>query len=515
MRSKKPQRETDPQLLRTAIAQRLPRRTTAKGQVRWPAIPALLDDYTRTLAETFAGLGFPFDDAEQQGMREILARKLNQGWKTSPFSKIVVDYQTDPPPSGGLSYTISHAIVTMDDEYAEWVENRQAPLFGAHPDAKVMALARALGRPDEVAVLDVGAGTGRNTLPLAKAGFAVDAIELAPALAKLLRAEIAQAGVAARVFEGDALDPSLDIPHGRYQLIVLAEVVASHFRDTAQLRTLFEQAERWLAPGGLLLFSAFVADDGYQPDALARQASQVFWCCLFTRRELRRAQRGLTLLQVSDESTYDFEHAQLPHEAWPPTGWFEEWARGQDLFNLPAGSAPHELRWLVYRKDAAQIAEDEAELCARASVYIARPAEQVFDFALAGANFAHIFQAVPMVSSRAMSELVDGGELKAGVRRRIMLADRSTIIQELLEVTRPLRQRHRWISAPRLLGLIVQGAESDWTFTAAPGGTTVEWTYRLELPSTPVQRWVQWPLRMAIQRWMTRSLGTMRELLER
>jgi SAM-dependent methyltransferase len=342
--------EMTPRVLRKAVLRRLPRRTAASGQIKWPAIPSLLDQYTETLGQIFAGVGRPFNEEELTRLRSILARKLEEGFKASPFSKVIVDYHTDAPPSTALSYTISNAVVTMSEEYAEWVENRKPPLFGAHPDAKVMMLARSLGAPNEVTVLDVGAGTGRNTLPLAKAGFAVDAVELAPALAKVLRKEIKQARVSARVFEGDALDPKLQIPENHYRLVVLAEVVASHFRDAGQVRQLFERANSWLVPGGLLLFSAFVGREGYKPDALAREASQVFWCCLFTRADFGAARDGLPLSLVSDESTYDFEHTHLPKEAWPPTGWFAEWARGQDLFDLPADRAPHELRWLTYRK---------------------------------------------------------------------------------------------------------------------------------------------------------------------
>ena len=45
---------------------------------------------------------------------------------------------------------------------------------------------------------------------------------------------------------------------------------------------------------------------------------------------------------------YEKEH--LPREAWPPTRWFEEWTDGRDLFDLPAGEAPMDLRWLAYKR---------------------------------------------------------------------------------------------------------------------------------------------------------------------
>ena len=55
-----------------------------------------------------------------------------------------------------------------------------------------------------------------------------------------------------------------------YQLIVLAEVVPD-FRTTGELRGIFELAADCLAPGGQLVFNAFLARQGYIPDDAARE----------------------------------------------------------------------------------------------------------------------------------------------------------------------------------------------------------------------------------------------------
>ena len=348
---KKSQIETNTSVLAQAMVRRLPRRTFARGQIVWPAVPTLVDHYVKALAATFAAIERTFSEAELARIREILVDYANQGFAASPFSKIVVDYETQAPPQTGLTWTISYRVVTIADEYAGWVENRTPPLFGLHADAKVMDFAKSLGTPKDVPVLDVGAGTGRNTLPLAREGFPVDAVELAPALAKILRQEAATISPDTRVFEGDALDPALGVPSRKYKLVVLAEVVASHFRSTEQLRKLFERAADWLAPGGCLLFSVFLATGGYKPDRMAHQLSEVMWCCLFNRNQLDEAAAGLRLSRVSDESCHDYEREHLPESSWPPTGWFTDWSRGLDLFDLPADRAPLELRWIVYRSD--------------------------------------------------------------------------------------------------------------------------------------------------------------------
>jgi len=213
-----------------------------------------------------------------------------------------------------------------------------------------MDVARSLGQAPEISILDAGAGTGRNTLPLAREGFQVDALEPTPALCNVLKEAVAAENLPVGVVQANILDAELTTPRPSYRLLVLSEVVASHFRDVEQLRRLFEAAARLLEPGGVLLLNAFLSDGGYKPDELARQFSQVLWACLFTRRDFELATEGLPFERVADESAAEYERAHLPEGQWPSTGWYEGWSGGQDLFDLPAERAPMELRWLVYKR---------------------------------------------------------------------------------------------------------------------------------------------------------------------
>lgn len=329
---------------------RLPRRIAASGRVLLPACPSLADHYTDLLHGMFATLGRVFSPAEDVHLRRVLERALREGFALSPHARIAVDYRTDEPPETTLSYHVTLELVTLADAYEHWVQTRTPPLFGKHPDAKVMSLARSQGGPGRVRVLDIGAGTGRNALALARAGFAVDALEAAPALAELLAAEIAREKVGVRLLRGDALGADVELPPAHYQLVVLSGVVSSHVRDAAQARALFERGARALVTGGLLVFNAFIARAGYTPDALARELSQAFWCSVFTRDDLAGALRGLPFEPVSDEPAAALERAALPPEEWPPTPWFDDWSAGRDLFELSGERTPMELRWLVYRR---------------------------------------------------------------------------------------------------------------------------------------------------------------------
>jgi SAM-dependent methyltransferase len=343
-------RETNPNVLKLAILPRAGRITEGAGEIRLACVPALIDEYLKRLLSIFDALGRPFSSDEVRSLRAALEKHLDEGFRASQYARLVVKYGTMPPPHPGLDYVVSCEMRDIDIEYRRWVENREPPYFGAHPDAKVMALAAELGTPSEVPVLDVGAGSGRNTIPLAHAGFPTDAVELAAPLAEVLRRDVKKSGLPIEVYEGDILDGELALPKAHYKLIVLAEVVASHFRTVDQVRALMTRAGELLRPGGVLLYSAFVALDGYKPDALARQFSQLAWCTIFTRPELDRAAEGLPFDRLGDESVHDYERQHLPASQWPPTGWFVKWSRGSDVFKLPDGKAPLELRWISFRK---------------------------------------------------------------------------------------------------------------------------------------------------------------------
>ncbi|HEX2872298.1 MAG TPA: class I SAM-dependent methyltransferase [Polyangiaceae bacterium] len=343
-------RETNSVVLRQAMIRRLPRRLQCSGELGLPAVPALLEHYVKIFDGIWESVGRKFTPPELDEFRKSLAARLDQAFAASSSAKVVVTYQTDPSPKTSLTWKIVAMTADFTDEYKYWVDTRTPPLFGKDADAKAVDSARSLGAPADVTILDVGAGTGRNTLPLAREGFAVDALEPANALCTILRETVTTEQLSVGVVEGNILDGALELPRPQYRMILLSEVVASHFRSVEQLRQLFEVAARRLEPGGLFVFNAFLSDGGYKPDDLARQLSQVLWCCLFTRNDLELASKGLPFERVADESAAEYERAHLPEGQYPSTGWYEGWSGGQDLFELPAERPPMELRWLVYRK---------------------------------------------------------------------------------------------------------------------------------------------------------------------
>src|SRR5436190_17829715 len=101
------------------MVRRLPRRLAASGQVTLPAVPSLIDLYAESLANIFTSLGRVFSPSEVTQLKSILKQTLDKAYAVSPFSKVVVDYKTEPPPNTALSYTVSCRAMTVGDEYAE------------------------------------------------------------------------------------------------------------------------------------------------------------------------------------------------------------------------------------------------------------------------------------------------------------------------------------------------------------------------------------------------------------
>ena len=164
----------------------------------------------------------------------------------------------------------------------------------------------------------------------------------------MIRSDAERESLDVRVIQRDVFATTDDLRQD-YQLILLSEVV-SDFRTTQHLRDLFELAARCLAPGGRLVFNAFVGRHGYVPDDAARELGQQTYTSIFTGYEIATAAAQLRLELVADDSVYEYEKANLPAGAWPPTSWYADWVSGLDVFDVERAMSPIEMRWLVYQK---------------------------------------------------------------------------------------------------------------------------------------------------------------------
>jgi SAM-dependent methyltransferase len=341
-----PLKSIDPSTLREGMARRLYRGSVVTGQITLPAAPGMIDEYVKMCDTVFAGVGVRFTAEELAHLKTALEAQLAAAYQASPRSRIVISY--DSPIGRIVNYHIKAEWSTIEGAYDNWVATRQPPLFGTEPDARVWALAGETANPSSHWVLDIGAGTGRNALALARRGHPVDAVEMTPKFADIIRAEAQREALDVRVIQRDVF-ATMDDLRWDYRLIVLSEVV-SDFRTTQQLRGMFELAARCLMPGGRLVFNAFLACPGYTPDNAARELGQQVYTTIFTRDELASAAGLLPLALVGDDSVYEYEKTHLPDGAWPPTSWYADWVSGHDVFDVGREISPIEMRWLVYQK---------------------------------------------------------------------------------------------------------------------------------------------------------------------
>jgi SAM-dependent methyltransferase len=331
------------------MTRRLLRRAITSGQIRLPAVPALLDDYQALCERSFAALGVTFNAEQRAHLRGVLDGQLTAAYAASPRAEIVIAYES--PVGLSVNYTVTPQVASLGETYDHWVATREPPYFGTMADARVTALAAEAPSPAACPVLDIGAGTGRNALALARRGHPVDAVELSGRFAAILREEAGKALLPVRVIERDVF-ASLDDLRRDYGLVVLSEV-ASDFRTATELRQMFEIAAACLAPGGRLVFNIFLPQVGYTPDAAARELGLQVYTSIFTYPEVAAAAAGLPLTLVADDSVHDYEKQTLPPGAWPPTTWYADWVSGLDVFDVPRAESPIEMRWLVYRKPVA------------------------------------------------------------------------------------------------------------------------------------------------------------------
>lgn len=141
--------------------------------------------------------------------------------------------------------------------------NRAARFFdadfaGYEDDLPILeAFAQRTGGP----ILELGCGTGRALIPLARAGYAVTGVDLSPEMLALAHAKAEQAGVAARVslVLGDYSDAALA---GPYRLAFSVMNTFLHLTSQAEQVRALKHWRDSLAPGGLLLIDILHPDAG-------------------------------------------------------------------------------------------------------------------------------------------------------------------------------------------------------------------------------------------------------------
>jgi tellurite methyltransferase len=129
--------------------------------------------------------------------------------------------------------------------------------------------------------LDVATGFGRNAIYLARAGYRVDAVDIAPTCLAEAARRARRAGVRVRWIEAD-LD-TFPVPEARYDLVVNAFFLN---------RRLMPALQRAVRPGGVVIVETHL--EGDEPEGAPRATRRL------RRGELCRRFRGWDVLELEE-----------------------------------------------------------------------------------------------------------------------------------------------------------------------------------------------------------------------
>lgn len=121
-------------------------------------------------------------------------------------------------------------------------------------------------------VLELGAGSGRVTRELARAGARVTGLELSPGMLDRARARLAGAGLEARLVRGDMRDFDLE---ERFDLVVAPFNALMHLYTPRDQLAALRNVRRHLKPGGSFAFDVYVPRFG--PEGVLRHEGETFY----------------------------------------------------------------------------------------------------------------------------------------------------------------------------------------------------------------------------------------------
>ncbi len=132
----------------------------------------------------------------------------------------------------------------------------EIPWDHPEPPPEIIALSQELppGR-----AIDLGCGTGRACIWLARAGWLVDGIDFIPEAITIAQERVNNAGVADRVQLYVADATNLSFLAGPYDLAI--DVGCGHGFSESELKAYLDEVRRLLRPGGLFAFFAHLRDN--------------------------------------------------------------------------------------------------------------------------------------------------------------------------------------------------------------------------------------------------------------
>lgn len=134
--------------------------------------------------------------------------------------------------------------------------------------------------------------------------------------------------------------------------------------------------------------------------------------------------------------------------------------------------------------------------------------EQLFDYATDPRSVVEFFVGYGPIPAIRRLEMLEGAVPAVGARRRVVLADDSELLEEILVLDRPRHHVYRVTGYRRPFSWLTSEGEGEWRFEPIATGARVAWHYRHELVSPWVRplaalivsRFMQLAMQRALQR---------------
>ena len=199
---------------------------------------------------------------------------------------------------------------SVEQHYDQHLAEHYSWLFGGLPERarENRALFESLGlgstNANQARALDIGAGSGFQSIPLAQLGYAVTAVDLS---AKLLE-ELARnrADLPIETVQKDILELSPQLPAGAFAVCVCMGDTLTHLGSFGDVQRLLREVRRMLASGGTFVIAIRDYTKELRGDArfipVRADERTVFSCFLEYEADHVRV--------------YDVIHSRRPDEGW-------------------------------------------------------------------------------------------------------------------------------------------------------------------------------------------------------
>jgi len=144
-----------------------------------------------------------------------------------------------------------------EELFTDYAEKYDQEIFTQGTVAEVDFIESEIGYNRSLKILDIGCGTGRHAIELARRGYSVIGLDLSDSQLARARTKAAEAGVKVTFLKGDARDFQFEEPFD--VAIMLCEGAFSLMETDAMNFQILANAGQALKPGGTFIFSCLNA----------------------------------------------------------------------------------------------------------------------------------------------------------------------------------------------------------------------------------------------------------------